>query len=1807
MRVLSLCSPPLGGGRMGDSDDDNDIRRTRDKFRRERSDVDNRREKREPFDDRAVAGHSSAPRSRPDRRPSDYRSFGGPRDRPSFGNEPPSKRPRRVWNDDHRPAFRSRETKKDSMEDEMNYRPPLMPFKRFLEPLDDFITDEEAIAKYREYKESFNKRYIEEFFEAHKNEEWLREKYHPDFIDDTREQVTKNIRQRLDVFLDLFDKGMIDNQSVDMENGKNLIKLMDAVVIKLNGGTDDDLAILDNPEATDDDPVPVESKPDQTAVGNDWTGVSSESESEERPNPQDNIHEEEEDYGGDTKESENEDGHQPVFCKFNRDLFYKTGALMHRSGVFLLDAFVLLFAVLFSAHMRSVDAREKSEDTKNDIKVEDRDVSSPQNADITEHSGDNSVIAGGCLLTTEIDRQAGSKRQPPRRDLHKTASIFFRCLPPTITRKELEDMCTSQPGFIRLAIYDPMPERRFTRHAWATYEPNANIKKICWALNTNPVLREKWHQGRDSNDLCATVNRELAQRIRPVSAALTRHRPVMRNDLRIASRLVAQLDTKHSLWSLPGDEEGDAVTNACPVPGLPGVFSANPLMRNLTDFLVDETASEEEAMLNRSTGKAIDIIDGEGDKTVSFIPIDTDSSLLRALDRLIIYLRIVYSIDYYAATLYQLEDLMPHRCGIFHARGTLDSRGSTTPTVTQREVNDYISTFNEKMANLLDVPRDLTDEEIEALGARDPEAAAEAFIEANIQKRTSKKKPCKVVWVCPLSDKKFREPVFVRKHILNKHMEKVEAAKKDNAIFFNNFLRDPKRPSLPEAPRHLINRFYPPPTSVGPIGDTPGMRGRNIGGGYRAGGGYRGGGVYRTNSMPYGPREYFGSDGSHHGMPATAVSGAANIYGSTNQAEIYALSGHNGVRGGSPRGVGGYKDYNSRKRLYPDQSLGDVALFLTTIWMTLVTTVFEFVVCTLQVWSVRISWKRGFSWGSPVLCALFYVECIDLVLYTCKIFCILVHLIRLICSLVGARADSGSWPFGVGGLLVTNAGQPSLNEDVDMDVSCIQSPNPPPSTTSDVMEVSMCIDETVEMTSNHLESELEPPADDTADVSMECGVNNGFDGSVNMEAESMVLEDSIKSDCVERVALSTESADSHSIETVTPPSVGVDLSSEVDNLQVGPKDHFLSFEKSPFVAESRIPVSPSDWEEEEVARIEPQDHSQFSSPKSAFSNPLEEFNKIRPAQAAFDVPGSAKQPPPRSLGPLFTPIRTPMLSTSMRTPSKHVLPSEEFFVAGIGKHDLSIARDRRLTERLLTNFEFLRATSTRGFGQLKVEPPVLDPAAEQYLQTFLDDLVTFYGLRANSRTVAYKSRMGQLVDLALTEKTKSADFGLDFLKEFNELSIDGKIQRINSLRDLFCNRICANAVNKVVSSLQFPLGNLERQLEEKVIALEKEVQAKLREVDKLQTELNGWSGILENEAVLVAIIKARENIEETKAKTAEVLKEKEELRLQLEALECSKPVKEHREASFHRYLPTSYYVGLGASLFTFGPPVPQSRLVEVSHRLFSTSQVTCVSAEANIYHISTLFGLILVEVHCKHRHQCGTWSASKQEILNFHIFIQEGNFCVCLSPLSLSIDLAQLDTINDVADFAVDCLKRNWALLTDCFVGRTLEDAVDLLEYSLQSYALLIMFLRALFFADVSVVLELPRIDLGSSLCGIDRTPRTKAWRFCPSFYTVAKALSLDALLGSKPLRLIGIIAPRGANAVLKTVCNVFSTSDLLNAEATPSIFIEDPIGNIRLECLRQLSSSIPPHAPDNLVSFHERLIAGLPQAVITEDSENPD
>ncbi len=58
-------------------------------------------------------------------------------------------------------------------------------------------------------------------------------------------------------------------------------------------------------------------------------------------------------------------------------------------------------------------------------------------------------------------------------------------------------------------------------------------------------------------------------------------------------------------------------------------------------------------------------------------------------------------------------------------------------------------------------------------------------------------------WLCPLSGKKFKGAEFVRKHILNKYADKVEEVKKE-VLYYNNYLRDARRPQLPENTKTVV-------------------------------------------------------------------------------------------------------------------------------------------------------------------------------------------------------------------------------------------------------------------------------------------------------------------------------------------------------------------------------------------------------------------------------------------------------------------------------------------------------------------------------------------------------------------------------------------------------------------------------------------------------------------------------------------------------------------------------------------------------------------------------------------------------------------------------------------------------------------------------------------------------------------------------------------------------------------------------------------------------------------------------------------
>ncbi|XP_014677659.1 PREDICTED: serrate RNA effector molecule homolog [Priapulus caudatus] len=390
------------------------------------------------------------------------------------------------------------------------------------------------------------------------------------------------------------------------------------------------------------------------------------------------------------------------------------------------------------------------------------------------------------------------------RPLHKTLSIFLRNLAPSITKQEVEAMCKRFPGYIRVALSEPQPERKFFRRGWVTFSRDVNIKEICWNLN-NIRLRDC--------EMGPIVNRDLQRRIRPVNG-IAAHKQVMKNDISLAARVVCNLDRQRHLWLDPGAEKKEKTKLKF------GVDSRNPLLKNITDYFIDEMSAEEEELIGKAE---------EAEKSESTI--DRDNTLCQVLDKMILYLRIVHSLDFYNASDYPLEDEMPNRCGIMHCRGP-------TPInpVSQEDVTEFVKTFSEKIEPFLQVDEKLTEDDAISLGKKDPEAEVEKFILANTQELAKDK------WLCPLSGKKFKGPDFIRKHLMNKHCEKLDEVRAEVA-YFNNYLLDLRRPVAQDQTKMMAQppMGIPYPQAPQPAASYHPRPQPSYGGYAGGGGGYRGG------------------------------------------------------------------------------------------------------------------------------------------------------------------------------------------------------------------------------------------------------------------------------------------------------------------------------------------------------------------------------------------------------------------------------------------------------------------------------------------------------------------------------------------------------------------------------------------------------------------------------------------------------------------------------------------------------------------------------------------------------------------------------------------------------------------------------------------------------------------------------------------------------------------------------------------------------------------------------------------------------
>ena len=520
-------------------------------------------------------------------------------------------------------------------------------------------------------------------------------KFHPEEMPQYLQDKSDQVKRRLEVFNELLEKGWLD-VSLDEGNMDSIIRILDAAVIKLEGGTDEDLKVLD-------------------------------------VKPED-------------KQKEEVEGH--------------------------VDS-------LFSIESDSAPVVSKP-------KVDDGEESASKNEGVNGSGNNNETKEPGeddSQEPSEAKHENGSSSDEPKEApksvieettgpllLHKTTSIFFRNLPPNITREEVKAVCSKIPGFLRLCLAEPQIERKFFRRGWATFRNNVPIKKIIFGMQ-----QLSFH-----NANCGAIqNRDLTRRIRWANG-LASHMDTIRADLRCAAKIIYNLDKQRGLWiteKIESDQQESQLTTTF------AEDSRNPLLQNITDYLVEEANAEEEELLGMEVGE----LDPEEADPAS-ASFQRDEQIIRILDRMIYYLRIVHSLDYYQATEYPNEDKMPNRIGIMHCRGP-----TPTSKVTKKEIQEFIKSFEVKLSPFLTPPADVTEEEAQQLGVVTEEVAEEEYVKSLIKSSKTDR------FECALEGKKFKGPEFVEKHIRSKHPQELAEVRK-NAVYYRNYIMDAKRPQLPEHP-----------------------------------------------------------------------------------------------------------------------------------------------------------------------------------------------------------------------------------------------------------------------------------------------------------------------------------------------------------------------------------------------------------------------------------------------------------------------------------------------------------------------------------------------------------------------------------------------------------------------------------------------------------------------------------------------------------------------------------------------------------------------------------------------------------------------------------------------------------------------------------------------------------------------------------------------------------------------------------------------------------------------------------------------
>ncbi|KAH8829755.1 hypothetical protein DL96DRAFT_1590281 [Flagelloscypha sp. PMI_526] len=314
---------------------------------------------------------------------------------------------------------------------------------------------------------------------------------------------------------------------------------------------------------------------------------------------------------------------------------------------------------------------EKKDDLNGNVKTDDVDIEPEE-----EPAGDGSK--GG-------DRRGGRQDEPSVTVEPEGNQVMIRTIPPDIGRVKLEGACRDVPGFVYLALGDPMQKRNYYRSGWIKFDETVELNKVVNDLTDKKIEGFKLQVAANNRPFTSRIRfaPEVASRpsriekdlesAKALSQLLFEEAAVLRKrKFRRAEPPLPQMleDDAMKEDGLGRDDAANAAA-AAPVPAEP-LLSEDIAVDDEEDDSEPEPREDPVGAIERRLEAVLERLEADGKLDRNDEQSYGEKKTMIELDLYIAYLRVAFNTCYYCVVVTDHLEELQRKC-IKHQRKPLSA------------------------------------------------------------------------------------------------------------------------------------------------------------------------------------------------------------------------------------------------------------------------------------------------------------------------------------------------------------------------------------------------------------------------------------------------------------------------------------------------------------------------------------------------------------------------------------------------------------------------------------------------------------------------------------------------------------------------------------------------------------------------------------------------------------------------------------------------------------------------------------------------------------------------------------------------------------------------------------------------------------------------------------------------------------------------------------------------------------------------------------------------------------------------------